>query len=531
MAAAHGSRDFVLEGDASTSSDAVRAMAGGPSLDGGLAWANGSAGRVQVCRRTWLDTFDWRLYRAGLTLEQVTGSDQAALVLTGRDGDVLAVERLPADGKPRWPSLVSALPAGPLRELMEPVAGVRALSPVARATSRVSELRALNDDAKTVARLAIDRMSVTHPARASAPARLTLTPVRGYSGVADRIGRAMTSVPGIRPGRASVLDTALAAAGHRAGELPGKASSVRLGPSMPAASAMAAILTALLDALEANVPGTVKDVDTEFLHDLRIAVRWTRSALKLCGSALPDGLALAYRPEFRWLGDLTTPTRDLDVYLLDFPSMAAGLIGATAGELTPFRDYLVRSRAVEYRRLARGLRSARFARLTTDWRAALADVRPARKRPPVAELANARIRAAQRKALQAGQLITAASPSERLHDLRKRCKELRYLVEMFGSLHDPAQHWQAIKELKALQNCLGEFQDAEVQRTEIRAFAAQMLADRSAPAETLLAMGEIAAGLAARQSAARSQFDSRFADFASPPSQARLTELARTAAA
>jgi CHAD domain-containing protein len=529
MAVVTGSRDFVLEGDARAAFDVLDVMAGGPSLDGGLAWANG--GPVRASRRTWLDTFDWRLYRAGLSLEQVTGRDRAELVLTGRDGDVLAVERLPGDSKLSWPSLVSALPAGPLRELVEPVAGVRALSPVARATSRVTPLRALNDDAKTVARLAVDRLSVTYPARASAPARLTLTPVRGYTGVADRVGRAISDVPGISPGRGSVLDAALAAAGQRAGDLPGKAAAVLLSPSMPAASAMAAILTALLDALEANVPGTVRDIDTEFLHDLRIAVRWTRSALKLSGGALPAGVASEYRAEFRWLGDLTTPTRDLDVYLLGYAGMAAGLIAAAESELAPFRDYLVRSRAREYRRLARGLRSARFSRLAGGWRAALADIRPARKRPTVAQLADTRIGLAQRKALQAGQLITAASPPQSLHDLRKRCKELRYLVEMFGSLHDPAQRWQAVRELKALQNCLGEFQDAEVQRTEIRAFAAQMLADRSAPAETLLAMGEIAAGLARRQRDARNEFDSRFADFASPASQARLAELARTATA
>ena len=109
------------------------------------------------------------------------------------------------------------------------------------------------------------------------------------------------------------------------------------------------------------MPGVVRDVDTEFLHDLRIAVRWTRSALKLCGSALPDGLARSFRPEFRWLGDLTTPTRDLDVYLLGFSGMAAGLVSATEIELAPFRDYLLKSRAVAYRQLARGLRSARFA--------------------------------------------------------------------------------------------------------------------------------------------------------------------------
>ena len=101
---------------------------------------------------------------------------------------------------------------------------------------------------------------------------------------------------------------------------------------------------------------------------------------------------------------------------------------------------------------------------------------------------------------------------------------------MFGSLQDPAQRWQAVRELKALQDCLGAFQDAEVQRTEIRAFAAEMLAARSAPAETLLAMGEIAAGLARRQHAARSEFDGRFAAFAGPASQARLSALATAAA-
>jgi CHAD domain-containing protein len=102
---------------------------------------------------------------------------------------------------------------------------------------------------------------------------------------------------------------------------------------------------------------------------------------------------------------------------------------------------------------------------------------------------------------------------------------------MFGSLHDPAQRWQAVRELKALQDCLGEFQDADVQRAEIRGFAAQMMEQRAAPAETLLAMGEIAAGLAVAQAKARAQFDGRFADFAGPASRRRMAALARTAAA
>ncbi len=92
-------------------------------------------------------------------------------------------------------------------------------------------------------------------------------------------------------------------------------------------------------------------------------------------------------------------------------------------------------------------------------------------------------------------------------------------------MHDAAEQWRAVNELKALQDCLGEFQDTEVQQAELRAFARQMMADRSAPAETMLAMGEIAATLALRQRAARSEFAGRFAGFASPRGLARIGAL------
>ena len=162
---------------------------------------------------------------------------------------------------------------------------------------------------------------------------------------------------------------------------------------------------------------------------------------------------------------------------------------------------------------------------TRQWRADLAAVRPPRKRPTAAQLAGQRLAEAQARALRAGQRITAASPAADLHELRKDCKELRYMIELFGSLHDPELRWQAVRELKALQDCLGEFQDAEVQRDEIHAWAERMLAERAAPAATLLAMGEIAAGLARRQRQARAEFDSKFAAFAGRPSQARLAAL------
>jgi CHAD domain-containing protein len=377
----------------------------------------------------------------------------------------------------------------------------------------------------------VDRMSVTFPAAAAVPSRLAVTALRGYQAQAQRVADLLATAPGVLAAGGSGLEAALAAAGRRPGDYSGKVS-VRLAPRMPAAVAMATVLSALFDTLLVNVPGTVRDLDTEFLHDLRVAVRRTRSALKLTGDVLPAGMAARFRPEFKWLGDLTTPTRDLDVYLLAYPDMAARLIAATADELQPFRAHLERSRAAAHRQLARGLRSARFARLSRDWPDAVAGAaaRPGAARLSAARLAAGRIGRAHRRVLRDGRAITPASPPESLHELRKRCKELRYLLEFFGSLYDPGEHWRAVRELKALQDCLGEFQDTQVQREEIRDFAAQMMVQRAAPAATLLAMGEIAAGLAVRQGQARSEFAGRFRDFASPDGQSRFQALTGAAA-
>ncbi len=475
----------------------------------------------------------------------MTSRGTAELRLTGRDGTLLAAEQLRAGARggrvPRWPALLAAVPPGPLAEELAPVVGVRALLPVVRATSVLREQRALNSDDKTIARITADQMSVTaaeppgaEPPGARAPAalpvRLTVTAVRGYQAQAARLESVLAGLPGVLPPGRTALEAALDAAGRRAGDYTGRID-VELTAGMPAAAAMAVVMSALLDTLEANVPGTVRDIDTEFLHDLRVAVRRTRAALKLTGQVLPGGARGVFRPEFKWLGDLTTPTRDLDVYLLGLPEMTAGLVGADPGDLEPFGEQLARERARAQRELARGLRSARFQRLRRDWRAALAQAAvTARRKPTAAQLAAGAIADAHQRVLADGAAITAASPAASLHELRKRCKELRYLLEIFASLHPPGAAWRAVKELKGLQDCLGEFQDTDVQRAELRAFATTMMAQRQVPAPTLLAMGEISGGLAHRQRQARDQFYGLFGEFAAPAGQARFQPLTRPAA-
>ena len=533
-----GLRDFVLE--APTGEESAEDLL--PAALAALSQAftvTAEAGAPGARRRTWLDTFDWRLYRAGLMLEFEQARRAGRLLLSRADGTPQAEQ--PVTGwPPRRPAL--DLPPGPVRDRIMVLIRPRALLPIVRASSTVSVTRLLNADSKTVARLVAEHITVTAVAAsptaagptaagttAELPLRLAIAEVRGYPGQARRASTLLAGVPGVSSASQSVFTAALTALGRHPADYTSGVDA-EITASMPGSVAVARLLLRLLDTLEQNVDGVLRDIDTEFLHDLRVAVRRTRSAIKLLGEVLPADLAEHYKTEFKWLGDLTTPTRDLDVHLLGFGPMTAQLVAASPADLEPLRAFLVRRRAREFRRLAAALRGPRFRAITDDWRKALLEIRDAaprrrRREPTAAELALRTTERAFRKIAAHGAAITADSPPESLHDLRKRAKELRYLLEFFAPLHDPVAYRKVVGELKSLQDCLGDFQDSQVQREEIHALADAMLAERAAPAATLLAMGEIAVRLTLSQAEARADFARRFARFAGPAGQERIGVL------
>jgi CHAD domain-containing protein len=542
-------RDFQLDGGVgkapagvgargtSQPSHSIQAVRDALASAFGIAPERGATGSG-TRRRTWLDTFDWRLDRAGLTLTYENARRGSRLLLTAKH-DPIETEQPTAGWQPRRPSLPEDLPAGPVRDGIEKLVSPRALIPVVTTSTTVSVNRLTNPDGKTVARLIEASSTVTQAGvTARLPTRFTIAEVRGYPGQARRAAGLLADTPGVSPAARTLLEEALSALRRHPADYTNSVNA-EITAQMPAPVAVATLLLRLLDTLEQNVDGVIRDIDTEFLHDLRVSVRRTRSAIKLLGDVLSAGLAEQYGPEFKWLGDLTTPTRDLDVHLLSLPALAEQLRAASPEDLEPFRAFLARRRAREFKALVTVMRSQRFRTVTDHWRKALVEVRdaaPPRKRRTehrltAAELATSRTARVFRRVTAQGSAITEASKPESLHDLRKRCKELRYLLEFFAPLYDPVAYKKVIGDLKQLQDCLGEFQDSEVQREEIRVLADAMLADRAAPAATLLAMGEIAAKLALSQEEARADFSRRFARFAGPDGQQRVRTLLAEAGA
>jgi CHAD domain-containing protein len=453
-------------------------------------------------RRRRLDTFDRRLRAAGLTLEHETGAGAERLVLartgsTSRDEEPVTQ---PVTGA-RWPALADAVSAGPVRDLIAPATGIRAVLVIADSTRRTRSLELRNDDGKLVVRIELDEPAST----GADPAHVTVHALRGYGPQARRAADLLISL-GLRP---------IEPPADRAPDGgPPPSGGDR---NVPATVHLTGVLSGFVAAMRENLPGLLDDVDTEFLHDFRVALRRTRSTLKLGRPVLPEVMRTRWEPAFKELGDLTTPVRDLDVYLLSLPTIGGWLVAADPAELTPLAAHLRHARAIHRRTLVRALRSASFQRLLTQWEQALTEVpdapRDGDQEPTSAgQLASRTISRAHRIVVRAGAAITAESPAQDLHDLRKRCKELRYALEVFAGVIDEGPRKRAISDLKGLQDVLGRFQDSEVQRRTLRELAEEMMADGT-KATALLAMGELIGHLDAEQDRAREEFDSAFARF------------------
>jgi CHAD domain-containing protein len=454
-----------------------------------------------LMRRRRLDTFDRRLGAAGLTIEHqilsVPGSGEQ-LVLYRPDG----TSSVAMAGKSlRWPASVDVLPPGPVRDAIAPLIGVRALMVASDERRRMRRLDLRNHDGKIVARVCFDE-----PGSATASlAQLTVNRLRGYDDQARRADRLLVGL-GLRPVRPE----------KDAG--PGSARQVMVTDrSMPARVLLKAALSDFLVTMDENLPGLLDDVDTEFLHDFRVAVRRTRATLKLGRPVLGEVMRSGWEPAFKSLGDLTTPVRDLDVYQLGLPAMSHWLVSADPSDLDPLAAHLRRRRALERRTLVRSLKSVKFRRLVTQWRQELATLTDT---PQGAEsehllagwLADRSISRAYKRVARGGALIGADSPAADLHGLRKRCKELRYALEVFAPLINHDARKRAVADLKDLQDVLGRFQDSEVQRQAMRGFAEEMMAGGTT-AGAVLAMGELIGHLDVEQDQARREFDAAFARF------------------
>ncbi len=457
------------------------------------------ADRPRTVRLVFLDSFDWRIASSGGRLSDEAFDDARALRFVDGSGEPPHV--LPLAGTVRF---ARELPESVLRTRLERLIEIRALLPVGECRMLRQAGRLRSPAADTVVHLQLETATVLDGSGRAAGepvSRIEVLALPGFEDVFEEVLRRLRTVAGAGDDDASgLMELAVAARGRRVGDYSSKLH-LQLDPRQSADSALRSILLTLLGTLRANVEGVIADHDTEFLHDFRVATRRTRSALaQLKGVLAADGLD-PFLPEFRWLGSLTNPCRDLDVYLLEMDAFR-GMVGTSAEALGPLQQLIESERSSALEEVRAGLRSRRFRRLIDGWQEFLESPPPDGEAPPnaarpVRDLASQKIWKAYRRMRRRGRELGESPPLEALHRLRIDGKKLRYLLEFFRGIYDEAEIEPLVEQLKLLQDILGGINDLRVQQQRLLELAHRTeLAGR---VETLLAMGRLAGALQQRQ--------------------------------
>lgn len=253
------------------------------------------------------------------------------------------------------------------------------------------------------------------------------------------------------------------------------------------------VFQAQLERIKLNLDGCIEGADPIHLHDLRVANRRTRAALREFKMLLPDEIYQKFKQDFRWIHQITGPVRDLDVGLSHFPYYERKISKNWRSDLTPARELLESQRRDAQVELAAVLGSNRVEEIFSSWSELLkggvlegseAALETAR------EFGCRRIIKRYRKTRKQGLKLRKKSSPKKYHDLRLKVKKTRYLMEFFQPVLEKEDTGRLRIELKKVQDALGAYQDAGVQVANLVQMA-EVLQDTGAALNSILALGQL----------------------------------------
>jgi hypothetical protein len=249
-------------------------------------------------------------------------------------------------------------------------------------------MRILDAHDTTVLRLKFEQYgSTSDHTDTSQPSYLRLCPVQGYPEYVKAVRQWLMQQGAVAIQEPVVHDDLTAL------NLQPKAYSAKLkfdfNAMTPAETATKTMLGFLLGVMRQNEAGILEDIDTEFLHDFRVAVRRTRAALGQIKGVFPEPVTARYQRDVAYLGKCTTRLRDLDIYLMQQDDYTAKLPSAMQADIAPLFDYLRQERQNAYQVVVQLLHSKRYAAIMSRWQT-FVEAPPAA--PPAAPAATLPIR-------------------------------------------------------------------------------------------------------------------------------------------
>jgi len=466
----------------------------------------------------YFDTFDWRLYRQGYHLYLCNHNLYLFQFLKKK---IVEKEefRTSFDDK-------LILSDGIVFRKIKQIIDIRVL--LCMATLRVSlqTFRLLNKDEKTILRIQIEQSKIKDKSRyRNIDSHIELKPLRGYANQVPGVLKKI-SVGDITASRDDLLKRGLAILGKKPVDYSSKLN-IRLTNRMSAPEATNIIFINLLEIIRKNEIGVIKDIDIEFLHDFRVAIRRTRSALGQIKGVLDENVVVKAKESFSSLGRSTNKLRDMDVYLLREDQYKLMVPVELKKYLNPFFEALNEQRKTELQSLVKLLKSTKYKRILSEWESFLKNMKieDRENTSSVKDLAKKIIKKRNKKILEFGQKILITGSDDLLHQLRIEGKKLRYLLEFFQSLFSPEKIQLLIRKLKLLQDNLGDFNDLVIQQERLIDSAREINPTTRSAKNTVLTLGILIGKLNEKQLIIKKEFTKLFSSYVDPDVQKIVDEL------
>ena len=442
---------------------------------------------------TYLDTEDWRVYRAGyaLRVREAGGELEATMKALASDDKDGARRRREVSAPLKNAGALTNKTSGPVGRRLHALTGSprgdHTPKPLFEVRTRrsVFELRraapgnsaengASGKQAALVGEVALDdsEIIIGDDGEKTLLRRVEVEAWDGeVSALREFAAQMREEILGLEPASRSKYEAGLSSAGLTPDFAP-DFGSTEVKRSMMIGELAFAVLRRQFTAMLAHEPGVRLGDDPEALHDMRVATRRIRAAMKVFKIALPERRRWLVE-ELKFFAGALGKVRDLDVLIEDTTNRTIKATEEDREPLEKISEALDKDRSKARDTMLEALDSERYERFLEYFAAMLREGPEDRAgtATPAAAVGRAVVFTARRKWLKAVKRIKKNSPPEAYHDVRKKGKRLRYALEFLSGVYGKKATSGLVKPLKKLQDVLGAQQDAIVAAKILRGLA------------------------------------------------------------
>ncbi|MBI3921789.1 MAG: CHAD domain-containing protein [Armatimonadetes bacterium] len=276
--------------------------------------------------------------------------------------------------------------------------------------------------------------------------------------------------------------------------------------------------------------GTRLGKDIEELHDMRVASRRMRAAIRVFGRAIGKQRMQPYVEELRWIAGELGKVRDLDVFIAYLTGYKESLPEVDRPGVQPLIEERRSARRSARRSLLQAMKSDRFSLFKERLRVFLTEELPPRTTKRRGKLIRKEAPRALRgrfEAVCAFVPVLQSEPTpENYHALRIATKRFRYTAEFFREVYI-VELEEIIRQCVSIQDALGEVHDVDVHKEYLNQTLANLPAGPDSEVGTALrqAILPLISAEADRRQEQQVKFDSLWKIWSQKAEQKRMGKV------